>query len=134
MELPLEYRWLKAHGFEGLTPWYLIDPQDSEEIRKEYQIETGKDIIPFARRQDNDDVAGFECVGSETTSAVITCHLTWASRLEVNGFPSIGESKDLFTWLSNVVIPATKEWMNEEELKEIESNQKELEENDAQTE
>jgi hypothetical protein len=45
MKLPLEYRWLKAHSFDGFTPWYLIDPNDSEGLRKEYQLETGNDIM-----------------------------------------------------------------------------------------
>ncbi len=60
MKLPLEYRWLKAHDFRLLTPWYLIEPEDSNGIRKEYQLETGKDIIPFAKSLDNDVITGFK--------------------------------------------------------------------------
>lgn len=59
MDLPIEYRWLKAHNFNVLTPWCFIEPDDSDGIRSEYQKETGQDIIPFARRQDQDDIAGF---------------------------------------------------------------------------
>ena len=50
MNLPLEYRWLKAHNFDGFTPWYMINTNDSEGLRKEYQLETEKDMLPFARR------------------------------------------------------------------------------------
>ena len=81
MKLPLGYRWLKAHKFDGFTPWYLIDPFNSEGIRKEYQLETGKDLLPFARRQDNDDIAGFVLRNNEIQSQVLTVHLNWTSKL-----------------------------------------------------
>ena len=65
MKLPLEYRWLKANKFERFIPWYLIDPFNSEAIRNEYQLETGKDFLPFARRQNNDDIAGFKIIDNQ---------------------------------------------------------------------
>lgn len=120
MELPIEYRWLKAHDFNLLTPWYFIAPEDSDEFRKEYKKETGKDILPFARRQDNDDLAGFEVLNSTVRSKVITVHLTWSGKRENLAFPRTKESKDLLEWISVVVIPETKEWMTEEELKDLE--------------
>ena len=119
MNLPLEYRWLKAHKFEGLTPWYLVDPMDSNGVRKEYQLETGKDILPFARRQDNDDIAGFEVVNDQPTSKILTVHLTWSSKLERKGYPITKASKNIFSWISDTVIPATQEWMSEEDLLDI---------------
>lgn len=124
MDLPLEYRWLQAHEFKGFTPWFTINPRDSEGIRKEYQLETQKDILPFARRQDNDDIAGFEILNGEIQSKIITAHLTWAGKFERDGFPIIVESEDVFSWLSEVVIPATKEWMSEEDLADLKSENK----------
>ena len=100
MKLPLEYRWLKAHNFEGFTPWYIVEPEKSEGIRKEYQLETGKDIIPFARRQDNDDIAGFDIMNGNPTSKVLTVHLTWSGKNESNGYPitktSENKTQDVF--------------------------------------
>ena len=119
MKLPIEYRWLKAHNFEGLRPWYFIDPFNSGGLRKEYQLETGKDIIPFARRQDNDDIAGFEIIDNEIQNKVITVHLTWSSKMEREGYPNLKDSIDIFKWLENIVIPETKDWINEEELNDI---------------
>ena len=119
MKLPIEYRWLKAHNFEGLRPWYFIDPFKSEGIRKEYQLETGNDIIPFARRQDNDDIAGFEIIDNKIQKKVLTVHLTWSSKLEREGYPSTRETINIFEWLEQVVIPETINWINEDELEDI---------------
>ncbi|WP_196887897.1 hypothetical protein [Aureivirga sp. CE67] len=119
MKLPIAYRWLKAHNFEGLRPWNFIDPLNSDNLRKEYKLETGKDIIPFARRQDNDTFAGFEIVNDEIRDIVITVHLTWSSKMEPDPFPSSEISKDIFKWLEEIVFPDTKEWIDEEELRDV---------------
>ena len=118
-QLPLAYRWLKAHHFEGLTPWYFVEPAGMDEINKEYNRETGKSLLTFARRQDNDDVAGFEIIDGKATSAVITVHLTWTGKREQPGFPLSRQSEDIFTWLTEVVIPETQDWATEEELREL---------------
>ena len=122
MKLPLEYRWLKAHNFEGFTPWYIVEPEKSEGIRKEYQLETGKDIIPFARRQDNDDIAGFDIINRNPTSKVLIVHLTWSSKNESNGYPIVKTSENIFDWIKNGVIPATEDRMSEEDLEDLIDN------------
>lgn len=119
MKLSLEYRWIKAHNFEGFTPWHMVEPEKSEGIRKAYQLETGKDILPFARRQDNDDIAGFEFLDGSPTSKVLTVHLTWSSKNQPNGYPITKASKNIFDWIKHVVIPATEEWMSEEDLEDL---------------
>lgn len=119
MDLPIEYRWLKAHNFNVLTPWYFIEPADSDGIRTEYQKETGQDIIPFARRQDQDDIAGFKIINGEIQKTVLTVHLTWTSRLESKGFPRTSESSDLIEWIKDIMLPDSQEWMTEEELDDI---------------
>ena len=119
MELPLAYRWLKANGFGGLLPWYFIEPEQADALRKQYQAETGSDIIPFAQRQDNDDIAGFEVSEGQVKQAVNTTHLSWTGKREQQGWLRSQRSEDIFEWLSNTVLPATKDWMNEAELRDL---------------
>ena len=57
-EYPSEYDWLVKHKLTDLEPWYLLDGDEliscMETIIKLYP---SYDAVPFARRQDNDDVA-----------------------------------------------------------------------------
>lgn len=122
MKLPLEYRWLRAHHFEGLMPWWFIDEPGQKDLRLEYQKETGKDFYPFAQRQDCDDVAGFKIVDGEILTSVISVHLTWRGKREREGFPAKGEYPNVFSWLSEEVIPETTEWVSEEELADLEDD------------
>lgn len=119
MKLPIEYRWLKAHNFSGLLPWWFIETPGQEGLRAEYQKETGEDFYPFARRQDCDDVAGFKVVAGEIKNSVISVHLTWLGKSEKKTFPAKSEYKDIFSWLSEEVIPETSEWVTEEDLAEL---------------
>ena len=122
MKLPIEYRWLKAHKFNGLLPWWFIDKPGQEGLRAEYQKETGEDFYPFARRQDCDDVAGFKVLNGEIQSSVVSVHLTWSGKLEREGFPSKIEYKDIFSWLSEEVISETSDWVTEEDLADLEED------------
>ena len=122
MKLPIEYRWLKANGFKGFVPWYLIDEPGQDKLRVEYQKETGEDFYPFARRQDCDGVAGFMVINGDIQSSVVSTHLTWAGKREKNWVPGHGEYKDMFEWLKLEVIPDTWEWMSEEDIEDIEEN------------
>jgi hypothetical protein len=123
LKLPLEYRWLKFHGFNGFRPWHLIEDPGSKSLRLEYQVETGKDFYPFAHRQDCDEFAGFVVVDNEIQRAVVVVHLTWSRSREVEGFPTCKEFKSMFHWLKEVVIVDTYEWMSEEELESLEEDQ-----------
>jgi hypothetical protein len=122
LKLPLEYRWLKANGFNGFVPWSLIDNPGSETLRREYQTETGEDFYPFASRQDCDDVAGFVVVDGEIQNLVVVAHLTWSRSREIVGFPSRIRFKNMFDWLKNQVMQDTWEWMSEEDLKDVEEH------------
>ena len=119
MNLPLEYRWLQANGFDGFVPWYLIDDPGRDGLRREYQKETGEDFYPFARRQDRDDIAGIKVMDGIIQSGVISVHLTWTGKREKDGFPTRIEYNDMFEWLKGQVIPDTAEWMSEEELTDL---------------
>ena len=118
MKLPLEYRWLKANGFDGFIPWYLIEGTFASELRQEYQKETGEDFYPFARRQDCDDVAGFIVFNDEVQKEVISVHLTWAGE-HVRGLPRKRVFEDMFEWIKYQVILDTSEWMSEDDLQDI---------------
>jgi hypothetical protein len=120
--VPLALRWLRAHGLRGLTPWHFIDP--SEEVaglRAEYRVEVGggsqpeRDFLPFARRQDQDDVAGFVIEQGTVVNKVISVHLTWSGRAESGGFPSIDRYSDIWEWLKEA-IDETARWCSEEDL------------------
>ena len=45
--------------------------------------------------------------------------MTWNSKLERKGYPNTIVSTGIFEWLEYIVIPETKEWINEEELNDI---------------
>ena len=126
MKLPIEYHWLRAHKFIGLLPWWFIAPSDQDYLRLEYQKETGDDIYPFAKRQDRDDIAGFKIIEGKVKSTVISVHLTWAGKREVDGFPLIKEYPDIFNWLTEEVVPETIDLMSEEDLLDIEKNIKKI--------
>lgn len=119
MQLPLAYRWLKAHGFKGLTPWYMVNPEEVTGLNTEYTLETGKHMLAFARRQDNDDVAGFELIEGAVTDRVVTVHLTWSRKREQAGWPQMGFSENIWAWLTEVVFPDTQDWVSESELRDV---------------
>jgi len=123
-QLPLLYRWVRAHGIDRLTPWYFLEPTDTEHIqglRREYRAEVGgaKDIYPFARRQDNDTIAGFLVEGGALTEAVVTAHLTWTGKEELPGFPGEEQHATFAQWFLNVVLSDAREWMSEEDLETL---------------
>ena len=121
-KLPIEYRWLRGHGIVGLTPWWFVD--DSEEIQAlqaEYERETGDSSgwMPFMRRQDCDDVAGFLVNKLEITAQVVVVHLTWSGVLEQQGFPLEQGPLHFGEFIAQVVVRDSQDWMSEGELAEI---------------
>src|SRR5262245_30793579 len=123
--LPLELRWLRAHGLRGLTPWHFIDREDHREnLRAEFRKEVGggsqpeRDFLPFVRRQDEDTVAGFVVDGGKVGPAVIEVHLTWTGRAEREGFPSVDRFRDIWEWLK-AAIDETAGWCSEAALPSV---------------
>ena len=119
MQYPIEYRWLLAHKFAFLTPWYELDEKQVISFRNEYQKETNKDILPFATRQDNDDIAGFEVIDGEATRTVLTVHLPWSKKLEGDGYPSTVAIDNIFDWIAQVMFGDTQEWIDEDEIRDL---------------
>src|SRR4051812_48218815 len=83
-EFPTEYRWLRAHGFKGLTPWHCLDDAGRAAVlRREFLAEVRggsipvRDFLPFAAAQHMDDVAGFVVARGSVTPQVCVAHLTW---------------------------------------------------------
>ncbi len=121
--LPLEVRWLLAHGVRRLTPWYFLESGDERRshLRAEFRKEVGggsqpeRDVLPFAVRQDRDDMSGFVVEGGTVTSAVITVHLTWEGRPERAGYPRIVRYRNIWEWMKSV-IDDTAEWCSEDDL------------------
>ena len=104
--VPLPLRWLIAHGVTSLTPWHFLSDCDRiASLRAEYQAETadGRDCMPFAVRQDCDDVAAFVISGDNVTDAVIDVHLTYSRSPERDGFPSEQKYKTFWNWLKSAV-------------------------------
>ncbi|NLR95038.1 hypothetical protein [Flammeovirga agarivorans] len=123
MKLPLEYKWILAHKFKGFTPWNIISQEKIQKtLEKEYRKETGGDILAFALREDCDIIAGFPIKDNNIENTVKVIHLTWSQKNETLGYPIEEVYENIFQWLTEAVIPLTKEWISEEELKEIEIN------------
>jgi hypothetical protein len=120
--LPLPLRWVRAHGLEGLTPWHWIDGDAQRDgLRREYRREVSagsqpeQDLLPFAARQDCDDIAGFEVADGKTLEVVLVVHLTWRGSPEVTGFPSVQRYASFWEWLK-AAIDDSAEWCSEDEL------------------
>lgn len=125
--LPLPYRWIRASGLVRLPPWQFLETaRQAQAFRKEFLLEISppnrcviKDWMPFARRQDTDDVAGFVLEQGKPTGTVAVVHLTWSGQPEQRGWPSIERYEDFWAWLRKDVLPTTREWASESALKEL---------------
>jgi hypothetical protein len=123
--LPLGYRWIIANGVRGLSPWRFLESQpESEALRHEFLQEVAapnsslvRDVVPFARRTDCDDVAAFILDESgEVTEQVCLVQLTWKSAPEVPGWPGMALYDDVWLWVSAVVLVDAQEAQSEEAL------------------
>lgn len=120
MELPISLRWLRAHNFQLLTPWHW-EFERINSLKSEYHKETGKDILPFAGRQDNDTIAAFKVENGVAQETVLTIHLTWSGKREPEGYTTTQVHSTIFDWIGSIMNIDTQEWIDEAELEEIES-------------
>jgi hypothetical protein len=125
MKEPLALRWIRAQGLGRLVPWHFVDDEARVAgLRAEYRVEVSGgsqpegDILPFAVRQDRDDVAAFVVEAGVVTEAVVIVHLTWKQGPELPGWPSVQRFRDFWSWLK-VAIDDTAEWASEEELADV---------------
>lgn len=115
--VPLPLRRLIAHGITSLTPWHFLADRDRvAALRAEYRAETadGRDGLPFAVRQDCDDIAAFVVFNGEITETVVNLHLTYSR----NGFPSEQRYKTFWEWLKSAVDDSA-DFASELDLDEI---------------
>ena len=118
--LPLAYRWLRAHGLIHFKPLHLkVDLTDGGACRAASRIEAAflRDALPFARRQDNDDTAGFEVVDGRCTDRVIAFHPSYVGR--PNSHLIKAEFDDLWIFLSRQVVDDKRWWADDAELDEM---------------
>jgi hypothetical protein len=108
---PLEYRWLRFHGFRSMTPWRCIDDIDeATTIRKEFLLEVGRgsiavrDFLPFARSEPADDFAGFVQSQGKVTGEVCVAHFTFRGAAEVSGYPTHEVCPSLWEWVTRVFV------------------------------
>lgn len=96
-----------------------MDSNEISGLRAEYKLETNRDILPFARRQDNDDIAGFVIQGGVVQKEVYSVHLTWKGKVEQEGYPISKRFDNLFDWVSEVLLVDTIDWISEEEINDL---------------
>jgi hypothetical protein len=106
---PPEYRWLRFHGFRGMTPWHCIDDLDqATTVRKEFLLEVAgssipvHDFLPFAQSEPGDDYAGFIQSQGTVTGEVCVAHLTFRGGAEVSDYPRHVIYPSLWDWLTMV--------------------------------
>jgi hypothetical protein len=122
---PTALRWLLAQGFNGFTPWHIVSEDHARAIRGGFQYETAtnfhtiRDILPFAYRQDMDDVAGFVIEKGVVTAKVVTVHLTYRRNgPEIEGYPGMLIHDSFWSWMKEC-IDDTAEWCDDEELADL---------------
>lgn len=120
-QLPLPYRWIRAHGLRGVSPWH-FDYDDEELIanwRKLYQQYTGKDAWPFAAYQHMFNTAAFPLQDGRTDGSVIVVDMdlfdTWGETLPGGTLQKFDSFSD---WLESATSES-QEWISEENLVDI---------------
>ncbi|HVY23715.1 MAG TPA: hypothetical protein VG962_10220 [Steroidobacteraceae bacterium] len=109
MELrpPPVYFEVRAANFVLLSPWFFFNSEEEpqmDNVREEYQVETGDDFLPFAYRGDRDDFAGFRIDQGQITGDVITVHIAWSRKREPSDFDTRKVSPSLIHWIRDVAM------------------------------
>lgn len=126
-DLPNDLRWLVALGVFHLQPWFLFRHRDEYEFASNaFAAEdiVHRSVITFARRHDCDDFAGLEIIDGRVTSRVIYFHPVFGSSSPVREPRTwdicCGTYADVFAFLSDVVVPAMRDWSSCDDASEIE--------------
>lgn len=103
-EPPKGYAWLlQQHmvGFEAfsqLQPWYYLDQTSVFEVRRVWPNGPyDGDLVAFARRQDNDDIACFHVLQGNVQAIMVIHGWTTAGYAVVQTYPTFWD------WLKAVV-------------------------------
>ncbi len=93
---PRELNRMISLGLTDLEPWYLLSGKPLRDtIKGLNERYSERKLVPFARRQDNDDVA---CWQAGSASVVFIIH-DFASK----GFEQRGQFVDFYAWLRRAV-------------------------------
>jgi hypothetical protein len=117
--LPNDLRWLLALRLFHLQPWFLFRHRDEYEFASHAFANEDMEhrtVLTFARRYDCDDFAGLEIVHGSVTSRMIYFHPVFNSSVSPVSEPRrtwdicCGTYPDVFAFLSDVVVPAMRDW------------------------
>ncbi|OCG01102.1 hypothetical protein [Gilliamella sp. wkB112] len=112
---PKEYNWLiksKLVGFDAfsqLQPWYYLKIDDCFFTEEKWPNVLDKNLLIFARRQDNDILAGFNINSSNQVENIYLLNGWTPSGVDV-----LQVLPDFWAWL-HLVIDDIKEWIEFEE-------------------
>jgi hypothetical protein len=96
MSYPDSLRRLIGRGITYLEPWFILDSKQArDKLRGLTGRYPGRNLFPFARREDNDDVACFE---RELPGKVVIVH-DFAS----NGWENRDILEDFHSWVRRAV-------------------------------
>jgi len=109
-EPPRGYRWIVERGWVGFTPssglqpWYYLDKAGVFRVSQRWpKGASNAELVAFARRQDNDDIACFE-IGDAGPGAVVLIH-GWTS----SGYDIVARYPNFWEWLK-AVVDEVAEW------------------------
>ena len=125
-ELPLPYRWIRAHGLQRLTPWLFVfdDQAFAQRWREKYRQRhtrlclAFRDAWPFASRQDRMEVAAFELRRGRATGKVIVVDEDFCDQWGGKVGGTLETYQSFMYWLASALSDA-EVWMTEEDLADI---------------
>ncbi|WP_127102300.1 MULTISPECIES: hypothetical protein [unclassified Asaia] len=105
LSFPRGYHWFREKGLAGyepfsqLEPWYFLSDEQIFSIDERWPKNSEfKNIIAFARRQDNDDIACFFNYENETQKRVLIIH-GWTD----GGYDICNQYDDYWGWIKTVL-------------------------------
>jgi hypothetical protein len=87
-EYPHEFEYIVGLGLTNLTPWYVLSGNELRKVQAGLNARyPSRHLVPFARRQDNDDIA---CWQSDSNVDVYIIHdfasVGWEQRAHFGSF------------------------------------------------
>jgi len=96
LNYPHAFRRIVEQGIIHITPWHILEAAHAlEQHRGLTQRYPTRDLFPFARRQDNDDVA---CWSRDSGEKVLIVH-----DFAAPGYENEGEFEDVWAWFRSAI-------------------------------
>jgi hypothetical protein len=105
-EPPSAYQWIVRHHTIGdrpstqLSPWYRLPDAEIFSASQRWPKGDGRNLVVFARRQDNDDLACFS-VTEDVVTGIVVIH-GWTG----SGYDVLAEYATVWDWLKAVIDDA----------------------------